>query len=1020
MKFLNNFIYITFHLLLLFSNLEKTSSIILFTEKSTLFYNKPKTYELDLKDILKRTGDSILGSILSISVHNENEKGTKINLLSKLNEMPNTDSFDHSDFSGINGIYSISYNPCEFTFEDKIYLKIYSENDVDTKYKIEVNTLDNSIFESLCTDGSKIISKSLLYPGITQTVKGIVKFGGKNIDNNKVVDDLFILHENKTWYEIEIPQKEEKPTPRYGMGIISFDAGNYFLIYGGKDENDKFENDLWVFDVEKEKWHLIGKSQDIINFPINSFLPTLSLIENKGVVLAFGSTNILYDNIYTIDIYILKQISQLDELNDESSENNRNSLLSNLIKVYPTKGKIPLRYGLSIDQISDNEILFFGGYDPNTNNLTNKCEIINVDILSNVEKTIIDCNKDNSLSPRAFHSTIKYGPTLLLFGGEKSATEFHGDIYKFIASDKKWIKLDTNDEDGNFLKIHGSKMLYNYLEGSDSDKPIIINADNNYILRLSFVRCKNEGEISSDKFCLPCSVGYILVKSKCTPCRVGQYFHYEKDNYFASSCLSCPSGTYSNKKGGTGLSGCLLCPYNSYNDEYGKRKCKKCPDDKTCLIGSTFPMTYKNIDEKDIENSKAYLKYENYPEFVDREQVFKTATFTAGLGLIICLTLFVSFIIFICYCCKTKATLTCLYKMDFIPLTGGNIRKSNGGLITIIYSILICSLATSFILRYIFWNDIVEVSALDTSKSTTRKELKSSIILEVDVFGEYLPCVKEKINNKNINESLADNGNGNENENEELLYTQCSPEIIFGKNGNYTEFDNNNNYKINPYFSCREINERQCRIRFTYENCESELKNLNTLNIHFKNNKTYISLYKWVLRNYWDNTLYNINNEKKPGYSIAEGIFKANDDITKTKYVFKGDETPSVISLSLSAIYYSIESDENFSGHRINFLNYQRNELKNEYTFKASDNGVRLDFKFTVSANSNIVNVIKDISLLDFFAFMLGILAGFAFLSRVTKHILEKCNFLNYTGDNFVILNEEVPQNIEMGLQNIE
>ncbi len=101
-------------------------------------------------------------------------------------------------------------------------------------------------------------------------------------------------------------------------------------------------------------------------------------------------------------------------------------------------------------------------------------------------------------------------------------------------------------------------------------------------------------------------------------------------------------------------------------------------------------------------------------------------------------------------------------------------------------------------------------------------------------------------------------------------------------------------------------------------------------------------------------------------------------------------------------------------------MNYQRNELKNEYTFKASDNGVRLDFKFTVSANSNIVNVIKDISLLDFFAFMLGILAGFAFLSRVTKHILEKCNFLNYTGDNFVILNEEVPQNIEMGLQNIE
>ena len=51
---------------------------------------------------------------------------------------------------------------------------------------------------------------------------------------------------------------------------------------------------------------------------------------------------------------------------------------------------------------------------------------------------------------------------------------------------------------------------------------------------------------------------------------------------------------------------------------------------------------------------------------------------------------------------------------------------------------------------------------------------------------------------------------------------------------------------------------------------------------------------------------------------------------------------------------------------------------------------------------------------------MLGILAGFAFLSRVTKHVLEKCNCLNYTGDTFVILNEENPQNIEMEIQKID
>lgn len=983
-------------LLIILSLIIKSSCLILFTEKSKLYYNKPKTYELNLKDILKKSGDSILDSIIFIIVHNENEKLAKIKLISQLNSKPDINSNDHYDFNGVNGIYSISYSPCEFNYaNDKIYVKLFSEKDIDINYKIEVNTLDNSIFETLCTTGktNEMTKPIILYAGITQTIKGIAKFGGKNIESKKIVNDLFILNENKTWYNLI---KEEMPNPRYGMGIISFDGGNYFLIYGGKNNEDKFENDLWVFDVEKETWHLIGKSQDIINFPINSFLPTLSLIENKGIILSFGNTDILYDNIYTIDIYILKQILQIDDFLKKES------LLSNLIKVYPTKGKIPLRYGLSIDQINDNEILFFGGYDAKTKSLTNKCEIVNLEQLTN----ITDCSNQNTPAPRAFHSTIKYGPTLLLLGGEKSPTEYYSDIYKFITSSKTWIKLNTN-EDGN-LKMHGSKMLYNYLEGSDSDKPIIISSDNNYILRLSFARCEKEEEIYSDKFCLPCSIGYILVKKKCTPCRVGQYFHYEKNNYFASSCRSCPAGTYSNKKGGTGMSGCLLCPYDTYNDEYGKTKCKQCPEEKTCLIGSTLPMIYKDINKEDIENSKSYLKYENYPEFIDREQTFKKATFTAGISLIACLTLLVSLIMFICFCCYKKATVTCLYKIDFIPLTGGNIRKSNGGLITVIYSILICSLATSFILRYIFWNDIVEVSSLDTSKSTTRKELKSSILLQLDIFGEYLPCVKEKVNQK-FNESLE------EMENEELLYTECSPDIIFGKNGNYSEFS-----QRNLFFSCREINEKQCRIRFTYENCEPELRNLRSLNIYFKNDKTYISLYKWTLKNYWDTTLHNANNDKKPGYSIAEGIFKANDDITKTKYVFKGDDTPSIISLSLAAIYYSIESDDNFSGHRISLLTYQRNELKNEYSFRTSDIGVKLDFKFTVSQNSNIVNVKKDISFLDFFAFMLGILAGFAFLSRVSKHILEKCNCLNYTGDNFVILNEEVPQNIEMEIKNMQ
>ena len=987
-------------ILLLLSLFNLSTQLLLFSEESKLYYNQPKSYELNLKDILKKNGDSILGSPIIISIYNKNETFTKLNVLCKLNSIPTLESFDHSDLIGVNGIYTLSYSPCEFNYQsDKIFIKIFSEKDAETSYKIDINNLDNSIYETICLSNTNLgaISKTTLYPGLTQTFIGVAKFGG--LSNKEVTNNLFILHENNTWIKHDSLLYKEKPSPRYGMGIISFDSGDYIMVYGGKNKEGKFVNDLWIYDVHWEKWYLIGSSNDIINFPINTFLPTLTLIENKGIILAFGNNDVNYDNIYTFDIYVLRKILTIYQ---DASGNIKNELLSSLIKIYSNKGKITLRYGLSIDQLDDNEIVFFGGYDPLTKTVTNKCDILNLGKLPLLE--VRNCSSKNLPSARAFHSTIKYGPTILLFGGQKSPTEFYNDIYKFISSTKTWIKLESND-DSKILKMYGSQMFYNYLKGSFSDKPILLSSDNNYVLRLSFERCNNEKEMSSDKFCLPCSMGYILDKKQCTPCIEGQYFELNKDNYFSSKCKICPAGTFSNRRGGTGLSGCRLCPYDTYTSLTGQTYCEHCPEYKTCLIGSTSPMEYQDIEEYDIENSKAYLKYDNYPEFLYREQIFKNATFTAGITILLGFTFCVSFIIFICYCCNRKSTLIFLYKLDFIPLTGGNLKKSAGGLITIIYSILITSLAVAFILRYIFWNDIIEVSSLDTSKSTNRKELKSSMLLELDILGEYVPCLDEsKLNKEQLNN------------NNTFIEGPCSKDYIFGKNGNYSYFNKNKN----NFFTCTAINEKQCRVKYIYENCESDLKNLNSLDFYIKNNKTYISLYKWILKNYWDSTLHNANSVKKPGYSIAEGIFKANDDITKMKYVFKGDQTPSVISLSLASLYYSIESDDSLSGHRISFLNYQRNEVKNDYSFTNKDNGVKLDFKFTVSPNSNIVNVKKDISLLDFFAFLLGILAGFGFLSRVSKFILEKCNCLNYTGDSFVVLQEEVPQSIEMGIQKIE
>ena len=87
--------------------------------------------------------------------------------------MPTLESFDHSDFIGINGIYSISYSPCEFDYnKDKIYVHIISEKDQDTSYRIDINNLDNTFYETICTNTPKKDSKTdpLIYPGLTKNI----------------------------------------------------------------------------------------------------------------------------------------------------------------------------------------------------------------------------------------------------------------------------------------------------------------------------------------------------------------------------------------------------------------------------------------------------------------------------------------------------------------------------------------------------------------------------------------------------------------------------------------------------------------------------------------------------------------------------------------------------------------------------------------------------------------------------------------------------------------------------------
>ena len=57
---------------------------------------------------------------------------------------------------------------------------------------------------------------------------------------------------------------------------------------------------------------------------------------------------------------------------------------------------------------------------------------------------------------------------------------------------------------------------------------------------------------------------------------------------------------------------------------------------------------------------------------------------------------------------------------------------------------LVISLSISFILRYIFWNDIVEISSFENEKSISASTFEVSVEIEINILGERIPCLHEK------------------------------------------------------------------------------------------------------------------------------------------------------------------------------------------------------------------------------------------------------------------------------------
>ena len=96
-----------------------------------------------------------------------------------------------------------------------------------------------------------------------------------------------------------VDTKEQKhPSSRYGHSSIHYEnKGNLIIIFGGCDSKAKFCKDLWIFNIEQNKWHDISTpfSPEGRNFHS-------SVIYKDDLYIFAGTSNGLYSDLYKFNL----------------------------------------------------------------------------------------------------------------------------------------------------------------------------------------------------------------------------------------------------------------------------------------------------------------------------------------------------------------------------------------------------------------------------------------------------------------------------------------------------------------------------------------------------------------------------------------------------------------------------------------------------------------------------------------------------------------------------------------------
>ena len=281
-------------------------------------------------------------------------------------------------------------------------------------------------------------------------------FGGYGGGTGRLDDFHSFDFDTNTWQEVKVLSKI-RPGKRENNGVV-IGGGTRLYLFGGYN-GSAWLNDLWMFDIETQRWECIQEPSDINTNADHAVYDqqaidvaagnTVRSRQSRGEVMISNNEASIGDDMFHIrpsrrfgyvsvvheEKFILwGGFDGIKWLNDMYEFNFKTKVWRQI----KAEGELPSVRSCPAWSSNENQLFIHGGYD----GIDRKDDFFACDLNTYTWKEM-PC-LGNPPSPRYFHSCSLYGNRMFVYGGY-SGSERLSDMYAYDFETNHWSEVDCSN-----------------------------------------------------------------------------------------------------------------------------------------------------------------------------------------------------------------------------------------------------------------------------------------------------------------------------------------------------------------------------------------------------------------------------------------------------------------------------------------------------------------------------------------------------------------------------------------------